>query len=456
VISFLEVCHRAQTGPIVREGEFDVEIFYPAVQKTVQEHDIAYDADCPVVCDDRLADAVFAAAMQLLTEVGIYCSDTHRIIQFSEQEVRQAIEEAPGGCQVGEGDEAKTFRARKPEDPTPPWCHLGNGVASSSEELASKLVEGYGRIKHADSVAIPALLCVDGQQIAGGSPLEIEGAIRSVVLARQALRRSGRSGLPILNLNATASSAVATIASSHPAFGVRPSDGWLVGMQPEMKVSFEALNKVTFLLNWGANIGAETSPMLGGYAGGPEGTAVANTAYALAGILVLRGAYHLSFPLDLRLSCSTTRGILWAVGVSGQAISRHLDYPFLSLCYTAAGPATRMYFYETAAYVLDTVVSGLSPQSPIPARGVKTDHSTPLEMQFAAEVAHAAAGMKRETANDVVLELLAKYENDLATAPPGKKYQECYDLEAGQPDREYQTLYEEVKNELCRKGVPFG
>jgi methylamine--corrinoid protein Co-methyltransferase len=74
-----------------------------------------------------------------------------------------------------------------------------------------------------------------------------------------------------------------------------------------MKIDFGAMNKIAYLLNWGANIGAETSPILGGYCGGPEGTTVVSTAYILMGLLVHQETYQLTFPVHFRYGCSTTR-----------------------------------------------------------------------------------------------------------------------------------------------------
>ena len=48
------------------------------------------------------------------------------------------------------------------------------------------------------------------------------------------------------------------------------------------------------MMSWGANIGQEQGPVLGGYAGGPEGLAVVNTAYAFHGVLVARADYHIT------------------------------------------------------------------------------------------------------------------------------------------------------------------
>ncbi|MBA7642405.1 hypothetical protein ES703_50098 [subsurface metagenome] len=75
-------------------------------------------------------------------------------------------------------------------------------------------------------------------------------------------------------------------------------------------MDFGVMNKVSYLLNWGANIGAETSPILGGYSGGPARTAVLSTAYILMRLLALRGNYQLTFPFHFNYGCSTSRDVI--------------------------------------------------------------------------------------------------------------------------------------------------
>jgi len=289
-----------------------------------------------------------------------------------------------------------------------------------------------------------------------GSPAEMYAAIRGVRIGREALRRAGRPGLPIMNLISTAAAAVTTIAASAPQFGLRPTDGWLCGAISEMKADFGLMNKIAYLLNWGANVGAESSPILGGYCGGPAGTAVVSTAYILMGLAFHQGSYQLTFPVHFKHNCSTTRNVLWAVAASCQAASRNIPMPVIWLGYMAAGPNTKMYFYESAAYLLTAVTSGApSVQTPHPARAVVVDGITPLEARFGVEMATAAAKLGREQANELVLQLLEKYESQIETAPAGSVYQECYDVTSGRPGEEYLQLYNEVKEELAGMGIPF-
>lgn len=454
--NLLDFMERAVTGPLLSEDKFDLHVLIPNVRKIVKEYDIQYDRENPVSSDDEMADRLFEAAIELLAQTGIYCDATNRIIQVERAEIVEAVENLPDGSYFGEGKDRWLFKPRHPEDERPPWCHVGTGIVASSEEIAMAQVEGYGSIPQARSISIPALNRVRGMQVIGGSPLEVYITISAVQAGRKGLWRAGRPGLPILNLISSATTAAGTIAGSHPAFGLRPSDGWLIDFLAEMKVNFETLNRLVFISSIGGNIGSTALPILGGYAGGPAGTALVMTAYYLSGILIFKGAYHLTGPIHFRYGCSTTRDCLWVFSVVGRAASRNLRYPDIGLGYAAAGPFTRMYFYEAAAVNLCCVSSGYSGvQTVHPARAVVDDGVTPLEALFNVEMAYAATGMKAEQANAVINRLLEKYEERIKKAPQGKRYQECYDLETGKPVEEYVRLYDEVREELSDMGIVF-
>lgn len=456
MLNFLDIYERTLKGPIMSEHDFDMKLFIPTLRKVVKEYGIRYSAENPVPADDAAADKLYRAAVDFLARVGVYCQDTNRVIQFSEQEILQAVREAQGVCFAGEGKDAGTFIMRQPDSPMIPWLHVGSGIVATTEEMMTNLIEAYGSIAEADSISISALDSIRGIPAMAGSPAEMYAAIRGIRIGREALRRAGRPGLPIMNLISTAAAAVTTIAASAPQFGLRPTDGWLVGAISELKIDFGALNKVAYLLNWGANIGAESSPILGGYCGGPAGTAVVSTAYILMGLLVHRGSYQLTFPVHFKYGCSTTRDVLWVVSASCQATSRNIPMPVIWLGYMAGGPNTKMYFYEAAAYLLSAVTSGApSVQTPHPARAVKVDGITPMEARFGVEMAAAAAKLDRGQASKLVTQLLAKYESQIEAAPAGSTYQESYDVTSGKPRETYLQLYAEVKDELASIGVPL-
>jgi methylamine--corrinoid protein Co-methyltransferase len=456
VLTFLDIYERSLTGPIMSERDFDMKVFIPRLRQVVEVYGIEYDEQNPIPSDDEAADKLFDAAVDFLSQVGVYCQGTNRVIQLTEDEILEAVRKAPGRCFAGEGKDAGVFDMREPDDRRIPWLHVGSGIVASSEEVMTNLVEAYGSIAEADSISISALDRIRGIPVAAGTPAELYAAIRGVRIGREALRRAGRPGLPIMNLISTAAATVTTVAASAPQFGLRPTDGWLVGATSEMRIDFGAMNKVAYLLNWGANIGAETSPILGGYCGGPAGTAVVSTAYILMGLLVHKGSYQLTFPVHFRYGCSTTRDVLWVVSTSCQAASRNIPMPVIWLGYVAAGPKTKMFFYEAAAHLLCAVTSGApSVQTPHPAKAVMTDGITPTEARFGVETAIAASKLNREEANEIVIRLLQRYEPQIESPPPASRYQDCYDVVTGKPSEDYVRLYDEVKEELAGMGVPF-
>lgn len=456
MITYMDVLKEIHSGPILSERDFDLKIFAPRLQEVLKAHDVKYDPKNPVPSDDGLADDVWKAAQTFYCDVGTYCLDTERIVRFDENDVALTLKTAPSEFTFGEGKQRKTLAQRKPEDGTPPWCFLGaGGAAVSSEANLLSLVQNYAAIPVINSLTSPALTAVDGVRIAGGSPLEIYGAIRAIGLARQALSRAGKPGLPIMNCISTASSAIATIAASQPQFGLRPSDGWLCGAIAEMKVDYGVLSKGAYLLSWGANVGSETAPVLGGYAGGPEGTALVNTAYSIMGTVIQKASYQLSFPMHYKFGCNTDRQTLWSISLSGQAISRNSALPLFILAYLASGPMTDMVLYETAAWVIAAVASGAHIEAEGVCKATHIDHFTPMEPGFAAEVAYAAAGIKRSFANELVNRLLSKYEEKIKNPPVGMTYQECYDVRTGKVHEDYLRLYSRIKAELEDLGLEF-
>ena len=455
MISFFDVIDRAMTGPHCPESDFEMKVLYPKIQEVVGKYSIQYDPDNPIPADDDLADRVFNAGFDLYQEVGLYCPDTERIMKFSKQELLDALNDAPSRSVLGEGKDTAILRGRKPESDDPPFCWIGSlGAAVSTEELYASIMEAYGLwLPLANGITAPSLTTINGRTVRTGTPLEVMAAIRVTAMGREALRRSGRPGLAIMNNIATAGSDVAKIAGSQ--FGLRPTDSWVMGHTAEFKLGFHRLNEIAFVEPLGGIIIGETAPILGGFCGGPEGTAVANAAYHLSAIIAGRADAQLTFPTHFKLGCTSPRQAIWAKSVSVQAMTRNSHLPVFVDHYAAAGAMTDMFFYEAAADNISTVASGGHITSAGVAKATKVDHFTPFEPKFSSEVAHAVPGMKRSEANQIVKKLLDKYESRLGNPPVGKKYEECWDTQRNVPNEEYVNFYENIKKKISDIGIPL-
>jgi len=452
MISFLDVLDRAANGPIVSVKDYDMKRFIPKVQEMVKKYKIKCDPKNPCPWDDDLADRVYQAAMDLYIDVGTYCTDTGRVIQFTRDEVEQAAYECPKEAYFGEGPDRVVFRGRTPDSPEIPHCHVGSGT-DTTEEVALKMVEAYGRITKAKTVSIPSVTCVSHLKTSNGSPLETLAGIYAMRVGREGLRRAGRPGMGIINHMSSCAAGVSTIAASHSEFGARPSDGWLVAPHAELKINYSSLNQVAFLTSWGANIGQEAGPILGGYAGGPEGTAVVTTAYAFHGILVVRATYHLTYPIQMIPVCSTTPNMLWVMSTSSQAINRNLRVPYYALGYASAGSATKQYFYEAAAYLCAIQSSGMGIEDVHPNKAVLTNGALPIDSEFTCAFGHGMAGITRKEANSIILKLLEQYGDKIKDAPKGRTVEQTYDLTTMKPKEELVTLYNEAVKELKDVGI---
>jgi len=83
------------------------------------------------------------------------------------------------------------------------------------------------------------------------------------------------------------------------------------------------------------------------------------------------------------------------------------------------------------------------------------DRCTGLEQRFLGEIGYASSGLKRDEANEITKKIVSLYKDKLSNAPIGKTFQECYDLKTLQPNKEWQQIYETVKNEMRELGIPI-
>jgi len=343
MLSFDTVVERALTGPICTERDFDLGIFVPNLRKIIEKYGIKYDPGNPVPADDDLADRVWEAGLEFLVETGAYCLDTERRILFTREEIQGALESAPRNVVYGEGRDARLMPRRYPEDETPPWCSgCGAGPVSTEWNLIN-VVKTYAEDPLSDGITAPCLTNLDGRDLVAGSPRGVEGAIRTVLLVREALRRAGRPGMPVVNEVASAVRAPEHIAGH--AFGNPRTDALEIGTVHELKVDFDALNKVAYCQAVGNRTFAENGVILGGYAGGPAGVAVVCAAYHPVDLLVIRGVVQHPLVVPIEGGTTSMREIIWARSLAIQAATRNSSLPIVAPGYTSAGPMTEMCYY---------------------------------------------------------------------------------------------------------------
>jgi methylamine---corrinoid protein Co-methyltransferase len=89
------------------------------------------------------------------------------------------------------------------------------------------------------------------------------------------------------------------------------------------------------------------------------------------------------------------------------------------------------------------------------AVGVVENHCTGLEARFNGEAAHAAAGLSREQADEIVKQAVAEYAPVIAGKPVGLPFAEGYDPVTLRPRPEWLAVYDRVKERVAGWGLPL-
>ncbi|MGD8715404.1 MAG: monomethylamine:corrinoid methyltransferase [Desulfobacterales bacterium] len=450
-----EMIERSKTGPHIEEDDFLPRLFTPTLRKLIQKYEIRYNPETPIPVDDDMADRIWQAAWELFREVGIYNTDTHRMIRVSDEEIKEALYTAKSDHWVGSGKDAILWKYRSIEDTEPPFCILSPDI-TCNEEYHQSLCMAYLKEPLLDGLCGPILEQTFGHLIQSSGPTEISGCIQHIYNQRMAAKLVGRPGVFMVAVG-TAEHDSGQIAVSDDNWGVRTTDARLVGSLTEFKTADTLLNRVIHYAQYGCFTGHLTGAIYGGWCGGPEGTAVTTVAYTLVGRVIHGAMFSQHFPFHLHWGSNTTRELLWAISMAGQAMSRNCKLLYTSNGFANAGPMTEMLFRETACHALVSTVSGWDLWEMASARNKYRNRATPLEAKLGAEVGHAVAlqKMTREQANELALKLLAQYEDHAADAPMGSEYQECYDVSKAVPTQEHYDMYRKVKDELAQLGIDF-
>ncbi len=462
--NFWEILNRAcNTGVETNVRDFDMKIFKSA-SRLVTECDIKYDPEIYVPNDNSLADDIWRAGFELFQEVGVYCMNTRRVIKFEESEIKEALREVRNEVEIGEGGEKRVVTRRGIEGTKPPII-IGGVIESDIQEGENfvKLYQSIAQEPLIDGIYVgPPVHTSEGHTLRKGSPLELHLGRCMASWTREAVRRAGRPGLHFVS---ACPSAIADIAACDPENGVRRSDGLMISLISELKTDYEALGKVAYALDYGCVKATHGGSVIGGWGGGPEGAAVVSIADFLGAAMVYQhrispvygdhGLTRCPGPVPV----SSINPGMWGTELTGQAIARNYRGVNGRFFLTAAGPGTEMQFREIAALCIAGLASGrdLFCGGGIRRYKVKPMLGSALENKFHAELGYAAAGIKRDEANELVRQIVSKYERDVTRdgGPWGYTFGEIYNTRTLTPRQEFQELYEKMKNEMENLGLEF-
>jgi methylamine--corrinoid protein Co-methyltransferase len=445
------IVERSETGPFMRESDFDMAVAR-RIAELVKRYGIRFDRQRVVPTDDDLADRVYQAGLDLFVEMGFYNQSTERRVVFSRQEVVDAVAAAPHAVALGAGRDAVVMKHLAVEGNERAIVHCGPTGTPCSERCHPLILQSGAQEPLIDCLGAGSVSTYMGRPVVPGSPNEILATRRDAAAAREALRRAGRPGMHI-NDAATPLNCAGKMAAVDAEDGLRSTDAFLVTQLPELKTNYDQLSRVAFMLGKDMRIVDLQTPLIGGLAGGAEGTAIAVVAAHILGAICFHCSYHIFGHMSLRWSHNTDRLGLWVYAVAGQALSRHTPMVTTNAIYTRAGLCTDQVLWEVAAGSLVAMVCGLNQLGVGATGGSRTDHTSGLEARFNAEATHAARGLTRDDANELALAMLSHYEGHAADPDPGKPFAEIYNLDTVEPTAEWLDVYGRVRNAVCDLGL---
>lgn len=451
----VEVLHRAETGPLMEEEDFERKLIAPTVKELVKKYDVKFDEAAIVNSDDDLADRVFQAGLDLAEKAGMFCQSTSRRIAWTREELLEGLRHCPSEIVMGAGVDAVVCKARVPDDDSRVVVAGGAYGVPVPEHMYVPMSLSYLKEGVIDVIDNPSLESVYGYPVKAGSPWEVLAARREAELALQAAEIAGRPGMCLgcVELSATALGGLAGVSYG----GYRPTDWLHAPIMSELKTNYEMLSIVTHSVRTGTILEAYYNPIYGGYVGGAEGVAI-----AIVGGLILLNQVHPGHTYNTRpnhpfYNCDTTPELIWAISLGVQALTRNTNLLVDTLVGPAGGPGTKTMLYENAAFVAATTVSGQSLMTSCHSAsgGSIPRHASGLDSKICGEVTHAVRGMTRAEANEIVKQLIPLYVGDLEKKPIGKPFEEVYNIDKVEPTAEWQGMYDEVREELIKLGLPL-
>lgn len=452
-----EFFRRAETGPIITEKDFSLKRYWPRLKELIKEYDIQYDPNNPVPTDNTLLDDAFKAGMDLLIDVGFLCLDSSRLITFEEREVKETLRNLPGVGTLGEGKDAITCQNHELEDKRLPIILGGPTGVPLSEKNAIKIYQSYAMEPLVDIIYMGVPESIEGVTVKIGSPFELHAEITNIAWARTATRKAGRPGM---TLYGCCFPSLAVDMASSSEYGYRKNDLRCLWPLPQMKVDYATLTRAAHFAEYGCNSCTAGVGYIGGLAGGPEGALITTIAECLGITLLFQPLIIEAIPLNTRYEPWVGESdimSLWSGLLANATLNKNTRMILFWGCYTYAGPCTDMCLREIAAETIGGMAVGAHAYGPGPNSGMLLDHCTGMESRFRGEVAYAAAGIKREDANEMVKEINSLYNDIIESREPplGKSFGECYDTETITPSKEYLDICEMVKKELEDLGLEF-
>ena len=190
-----ESYERAISGPKIDEDKWDREVIPQTAKKLKEKYNLRFDKSVFVPTDEDMIDRLFQAGLEMLSTCGTFCTETGRVIKYTEDEIMNALAAAPCELVIGEGRDARRMVPRSFDSPLPPLCQGGPTGAPVSENIFVETHEAYAREPLVDTIVDGVFDTIYGHPLKSHTPWDIAAAKAEAMSLREAVRRAGRPGM---------------------------------------------------------------------------------------------------------------------------------------------------------------------------------------------------------------------------------------------------------------------
>lgn len=432
-------------------GEFTVSRLGRHVVELQRRHGLRYDPGTLIVDDSDFTAATWQAGCELLERCGLFLASNRRVLEFSGEEIADAIAAAPHELVLGTGEDTVTVG---PEGG--PVVFGGPFNALTDDRWFLCLNEAFAAERDIDVLHIPAsLVSFQGQPLRPESALAVEAAVFYGRQAREAVRRAGRPGMPIVG---HVFMAPGEHAASDPCWGLRRSDARAVALLQDLTLEDHQLGRIHYYRHYGSPVLLAFTPLIAapGPSNDPAATAIIAVASTVASAVLGCAAAHFG-PQHARFRQQANPHSIWCASVVARAVRRHSPLLLIVSHTTGAGPGTAQYAYEFTAALLATATAGVHVAGPRPAEPPHLNAVSPLMARLFARVARGVWRWPAAEAEPRARALLGRFAERMgvSVAPPGLPFEELYATDSRQPLPEHVAAYQELEAELTGLGIPL-
>ncbi len=187
---------RAKTGEKMSQDDWDL----MTIPMTAMELKDKYKLDFKgqfIPTDKDAMENLFKAGFDMLHKCGIFCTNTSRVIKYTEDEIWDAINNVQRQFSLGTGRDAVVVKNRKAGDKRKPIIQGGPTGSPISEDMFMPVHMSYALEKEVDTIVNGVMMTVRGKAPIPGSPYEILAAKSEGRLIKTACAMAGRPGMGI-------------------------------------------------------------------------------------------------------------------------------------------------------------------------------------------------------------------------------------------------------------------